>query len=136
MSAIATKPVVSVRDLRVRFLTREGPVHAVNGVSFDLVPGEVLGILGESGSGKSVTLRALMGLLFERRVRVEGDIRVAGRDVGGLTENERMAMRGRTIAMIFQEPMLTLDPIHDRGADRGDDHPPRGRVTRCRALKL
>ena len=111
MSAIATKPVVSVRDLRVRFLTREGPVHAVNGVSFDLAPGEVLGILGESGSGKSVTLRALMGLLYQRRVEVDGAIGVAGFDVGRLTEAQRSALRGRTIAMIFQEPMLTLDPV-------------------------
>ena len=115
MSAVATTPVVSVRDLRVRFLTREGTVHAVNGVSFDLAPGEVLGILGESGSGKSVTLRALMGLLTDRRVRVEGELQVAGRDVGRLTEAERTALRGRTIAMIFQEPMLTLDPIYTIG---------------------
>ncbi|PYM16708.1 MAG: dipeptide ABC transporter ATP-binding protein DppD [Candidatus Rokuibacteriota bacterium] len=115
MSAIATKPVVSVRDLRVRFLTREGPVHAVNGVSFDLAPGEVLGILGESGSGKSVTLRALMGLLYQRRVEVDGAIGVAGFDVGRLTEAQRSALRGRTIAMIFQEPMLTLDPVFTIG---------------------
>ena len=114
-SATATEPVVSVRDLRVRFVTREGTVHAVNGVSFDLVPGEVLGILGESGSGKSVTLRALMGLLSGSRARVEGEIRVAGVDVGRLTEAETAALRGRTIAMIFQEPMLTLDPIYTIG---------------------
>ena len=68
--ATAAKPVVSVRDLRIRFVTREGPVHAVNGVSVDLVPGEALEILGESGSGKSVALRALMGLLSESRARV------------------------------------------------------------------
>jgi peptide/nickel transport system ATP-binding protein len=115
VSAVATRPVVSVRDLRVRFLTREGTVHAVNGVSFDLAPGEVLGILGESGSGKSVTLRALMGLLTDRRVRLEGELQVAGRDVGRLTEAERTALRGRTIAMIFQEPMLALDPIYTIG---------------------
>jgi len=113
--ATGVTPVVSVRDLRVRFVTREGPVHAVNGVSFDLVPGEVLGILGESGSGKSVTLRALMGLLSDSRARVQGEIRVTGRDVGGLTEAEMTALRGRAIAMIFQEPMLTLDPIYTIG---------------------
>ena len=114
-SANEATPVVSVRDLRVRFATREGTVHAVNGVSFDLVPGEVLGILGESGSGKSVTLRALMGLLSGSRARVEGEIRVAGLDVGRLTEAETAALRGRTTAMIFQEPMLTLDPIYTIG---------------------
>src|SRR5262252_5598120 len=120
MSALATcragpaigAPVVSVRDLRVRFVTREGTVRAVNGVSFDLVPGEVLGILGESGSGKSVTLRTLMGLLSGDRVRVEGEMRVAGFDIGRLTEAQTAALRGRTIAMIFQEPMLTLDPLY------------------------
>ncbi len=115
-AATAAPPVVSVRDLRVRFVTRDGPVHAVNGVSFDLAPGEVLGILGESGSGKSVTLRALMGLLSESRARVEGEIRVTGLDVNRLTEAETAALRGRTIAMIFQEPMLTLDPVFTIGA--------------------
>ena len=120
MSAVATtvpttRPLVSVRDLRVRFLTREGPVHAVNGVSFDLAAGEVLGILGESGSGKSVTLRALMGLLDDRRVEVGGGIQVAGFEIGELAEHQRSALRGRTIAMIFQEPMLTLDPVYTIG---------------------
>jgi peptide/nickel transport system ATP-binding protein len=108
-------PIVSVRDLRVCFETREATVHAVNGVSFRLLPGEVLGILGESGSGKSVTLRALMGLLSESRARVQGEIRVAGRDVSRMTETEAAALRGRTIAMIFQEPMLTLDPVFTIG---------------------
>jgi peptide/nickel transport system ATP-binding protein len=113
--ATEAKPLVSVRELRVRFATREGVVHAVNSVSFDLVSGEVLGVLGESGSGKSVMLRALMGLLSENRARVEGEICVAGRDVSRLTDAEMASLRGRTIAMIFQEPMLTLDPIYTVG---------------------
>jgi len=139
-SATATEPVVSVRDLRVRFVTREGTVHAVNGVSFDLVPGEVLGILGESGSGKSVTLRALMGLLSGSRARVEGEIRVAGVDVGRLTEAETAALRGRTIAMIFQEPMLSLDPIYTIGEQIEETiirhEGLSGRAARARALEL
>jgi peptide/nickel transport system ATP-binding protein len=136
----AKPPLVSVRDLRVCFATREGAVHAVNGVSFDLVPGEVLGVLGESGSGKSVMLRALMGLLPESRTRVEGEMRVAGRDVRRLTETEMAALRGRTIAMIFQEPMLTLDPIYTIGEQieetivrhEGVNH----QAARARALEL
>src|SRR2546428_6431721 len=140
MSAIATKPVVSVRDLRVRFLTREGTVHAVNGVSFDLVPGEVLGILGESGSGKSVTLRALMGLLSGSRVRAVGEIRGAGVDVGRVTEAETGGLRGRTIAMIFQEPMLSLDPIYTIGEQIEETiirhEGLSGRAARARALEL
>jgi peptide/nickel transport system ATP-binding protein len=135
-----TTPVVSVRDLRVRFVTREGTVRAVNGVSFDLVPGEVLGILGESGSGKSVTLRALMGLWYGSRAHVEGEIRVAGLDVNRLSEAETAALRGRTIAMIFQEPMLTLDPVYTIGEQieetiirhEGLSH----RAARARALEL
>jgi peptide/nickel transport system ATP-binding protein len=73
--------LAEVRDLSVRFVTREATVHAVNGVSFAVQPGEVLCILGESGSGKSVMLRALMRLLPPRRTRIEGSVRVASQDV-------------------------------------------------------
>ena len=109
------EPVVSVRNLEVTFVGRDRTVHAVNGVSFDLAAGEVLGILGESGSGKSVTLRALIGLLPAGQTRIEGEVRVAGRAIRGLSGKALADFRGRTIAMIFQEPMTALDPVYTIG---------------------
>jgi peptide/nickel transport system ATP-binding protein len=132
--------VVSVRDLAIRFVTRERTVHAVNGVSFELGQGEVLGILGESGSGKSVTLRALMGLLPRRSTRIDGQVRVAGRDVRALSDVELADVRGRQVAMIFQEPMTTLDPVFTIGEQivetvvRHERVSPR--AARARALEL
>src|SRR5947207_12941252 len=108
-------PVVSVENLRVRFTTPDATVNAVNGVSFDIEPGRVLGILGESGSGKSVTLRALIGLLPPRRSQVEGRITVAGHEITRLGEAELRDMRGTKIAMISQEPMVALDPVFTIG---------------------
>jgi peptide/nickel transport system ATP-binding protein len=108
-------PIVSVEDLRVRFVTPDATVHAVNGISFTLEPGRVLGILGESGSGKSVTLRALIGLLPPRRSQVEGRITVAGHRITSLSEAELREVRGTKIAMIFQEPMVALDPVFTIG---------------------
>src|SRR6266550_413956 len=108
-------PVVSVENLRVRFTTPDATVNAVNGVSFDLEPGRVLGILGESGSGKSVTLRALIGLLPPRRSHVEGRITVAGHDITAMSEAQLREVRGTKIAMIFQEPMTALDPVFTIG---------------------
>jgi peptide/nickel transport system ATP-binding protein len=133
-------PVVSVRDLAIRFVTRERTVHAVNGVSFDLAPGEVLGILGESGSGKSVTLRALIGLLPRRYTRIDGRVLVAGRDVAALSDAELADVRGRQVAMVFQEPMTTLDPVFTIGEQIVEaivrhEHVS-ARVARARALEL
>ena len=102
--------LVEIRDLNIRF-TGERTVHAVNDISLSLGEGEVLGLLGESGSGKSVTLRALLRLLPARRSTIEGSIRVAGRDVLALDEAELEQMRGGVASMIFQEPMLALDPV-------------------------
>jgi peptide/nickel transport system ATP-binding protein len=110
----ATAPIVQVRDLRVRF-GGEQTVHAVNGVDFDLRPGEVLGILGESGSGKSVTLKALLRLLPERRTAIEGTIRIDGHDVLALQPGPLADFRGKIVSMIFQEPMLALDPVFTIG---------------------
>jgi peptide/nickel transport system ATP-binding protein len=109
------QPVVSVADLYVRFTTPQATVHAVNGISFDLEPGRVLGILGESGSGKSVTLRALIGLLPPRSARIEGRIKVAGHDITRMDEPALREVRGAKIAMIFQEPMTALDPVFTIG---------------------
>lgn len=107
-------PAVDVRNLQVRF-SGERTVHAVNDVSLTLGQGEVLGLLGESGSGKSVTLRALMRLLPRRRTTIGGTIRVAGEDVTAMDETRLSAFRGKTVSMIFQEPMLALDPVYRIG---------------------
>jgi len=106
--------LVEVDNLTVRF-TGTRTVHAVNDVSLSLAEGEVLGLLGESGSGKSVTLRALMRLLPARRTQISGRIRVAGQDVLALDDEALSAFRGRTVSMIFQEPGLALDPVYTIG---------------------
>jgi peptide/nickel transport system ATP-binding protein len=112
--------LTEVRDLRVRFVTREATVHAVNGVSFTVQPGEVLCILGESGSGKSVTLRALMRLLPPRSTRIEGEVRIDGRDVLAMRPQALRDLRGGLAAMIFQEPMTALDPVYTIGQQIGE----------------
>ena len=109
------KPILQVRDLHVRFVTRERTVHAVNGVSFDIAKGEVLGILGESGSGKSVTLRAIQKLLPPRRTVLGGEILLDGEDVLKMPEKQLSRMRGAKVAMIFQEPATAFDPVYSIG---------------------
>jgi peptide/nickel transport system ATP-binding protein len=106
--------LVDVRDLSIRF-SGERTVHAVNNLSFSVGEGEVLGLLGESGSGKSVTLRALMRLLPKKRTEISGSIQVLGRDVLKLDDEELSAFRGRDVSMIFQEPALALDPVYTIG---------------------
>jgi peptide/nickel transport system ATP-binding protein len=106
--------LVEVRDLSVIF-TGERAVHAVNGLNLDLASGEVLGVLGESGSGKSVTLRAMLRILPPRRTRISGTIRVAGHDVLTLAGRELEDYRGGMVSMIFQEPMLAFDPVFTIG---------------------
>ena len=106
-----TAPLVEVEDLSVNFVTRESNVRAVNGVSFTMAPGEVMCMLGESGSGKSVTMRALMRLLPPKRSVITGGIRIAGQDVLAMDEAALRRMRGATVSMIFQEPMTAFDPV-------------------------
>ncbi|ARP97180.1 ABC transporter ATP-binding protein [Bordetella genomosp. 13] len=107
-------PLVQVEDLSVRFVTRDMNVPVVNGVSFTLAQGEVLCLLGESGSGKSVTLRALMRL-FPSSAQLSGTVRVGGVDVLGLPRNKLADVRGSLISMIFQEPLTALDPVYTIG---------------------
>src|ERR1700760_515337 len=106
--------LVEIRDLNIRF-TGERTVYAVNDLSLTLGEGEVLGLLGESGSGKSVTLRALMRLLPKKRTQISGSVEVLGRDVLALDDEELSAFRGQTVSMIFQEPALALDPVYTVG---------------------
>ena len=104
-------PLLAVEDLEVRFQTARGTVHAVNGISFDISPGETLGIVGESGCGKSVTSLALLGILA-RNGRVTGGRALFGdRDLLQLDDAELRAIRGREIAMIFQDPMTSMNPV-------------------------
>jgi peptide/nickel transport system ATP-binding protein len=107
--------IISVDNLQVGFLSREGTINAVNGVSFSVDASEVLCILGESGSGKSVTLRALMRLLPPTRSKISGHIMLDGRDVVGLDKDALSDLRGSEVAMIFQEPMTAFDPVFTVG---------------------
>jgi peptide/nickel transport system ATP-binding protein len=107
-------PIVEMRDVHVRF-KGERTVHALNGVDITLRQGEVLGLLGESGSGKSVTLRALMRMLPPKRSEISGTIRVGDRDVVAMNDAELENLRGGIVSMIFQEPMLALDPVYTIG---------------------
>ncbi len=102
-------PLVEVDDLHVRFSDRDETVWAVNGVSFALMPGEVLCIIGESGSGKSGTMRALMRLLPRQRAVINGRIRINQNDILALDERQLATVRGSTVAMVFQEPTTALD---------------------------
>src|ERR1700751_2551666 len=112
--------LAEVSDLTVRFVTREATVHAVNGVSFRVQPGEVVCILGESGSGKTVTLRALMRLLPPRRTQISGTVRADGRDVLAMPPRVLRDLRGGLVSMIFQEPMTALDPVYTIGQQIGE----------------
>lgn len=109
-----TAPLLRIRDLAVEFPTDDGVVNAVRGVSFDLHQGEVLGIVGESGCGKSVTNLAIMGLL-PRTARIRGSVQIGGYEVVGRYPAEMRQIRGKRIAMIFQDPMTSLNPVYTVG---------------------
>ncbi len=105
------EPLLSVEGLQVQFWTRRGTVHAVNGISFDIAAGETLGIVGESGCGKSVTSLALMGILPRAGRVMGGTAMFGGRDLLSLSDDQLRKIRGREIAMIFQDPMTSLNPV-------------------------
>ena len=112
----STAPLLSVHDLRTHFFTRTGVVKAVDGVSFDLLPGETLGIVGESGSGKSVTALSIMRLIPSPPGRiVSGKLLFDDRDLLSLKKGALRQMRGSEISMIFQDPMTSLNPVFTIG---------------------
>ncbi len=123
-------PIIDIRDLRVRF-TGERTVHALNGVDLSLSQGEVVGLIGESGSGKSVTLRALMRLLPAHKTVVEGSIAVGGQDVMALGDEALGQLRGRLVSMVFQEPMLALDPVYTIGQQIAETVVAHEKTSRC-----
>jgi len=108
-------PLLSVRDLRVGFATEDGVVQAVDGVNFDLRPGEVLAIVGESGSGKSVTAQTIIGLTRANNARIEGSVVLDGNDLTSAPDSEMRKLRGNRVAMIFQDPMTSFNPVYRIG---------------------
>jgi peptide/nickel transport system ATP-binding protein len=107
--------MLSVRDLKVSFRTEQGLVQAIDGVSFDVGESEILGVVGESGSGKTVSLLAVMGLITDPNAVIEGSIKYQDRELVGLSNKDMRKLRGREIAMIFQDPMTALTPVYTIG---------------------
>ena len=108
-------PFVDIRDLTVTFTGGKSPVKAVNGVTLAVKRGEVVALIGESGSGKSVTLRSILRLHNPARSKIEGQILINGQDVVQLSNDALSRFRGKVTSMIFQEPLLALDPVYTVG---------------------
>src|SRR3954470_17131357 len=109
-----TEPVLSVRNLHVRFRTGDGILHAVKGIDLDINPGETVAIVGESGSAKSQTMMSVMGLLASNGW-AEGSVKYRGEELVGLSPDRLNRYRGSKLTMIFQEPMTSLDPLYRIG---------------------
>ncbi len=110
-----SEPLLSVDGLRVSFATEAGRVQAVDGVSFDLAAGEVLAIVGESGSGKSVTAQTIIGLTRSHNTRIEGSVQLRGENLVEASEKQLQRVRGAEIAMVFQDPMTSFNPVYRIG---------------------
>ena len=132
-------PLLELRDLRVTLATPRGPADALRGISFAIERGQTLGLIGESGCGKSITALALMGLLPEG-AKASGSLRFDGRELLGLAEDDWCKLRGNRLAMVFQEPMTALNPLHTIGHQIGESlrlHKRLdGRAARAQALRL
>jgi peptide/nickel transport system ATP-binding protein len=115
MMSAAPGPLLEVRNLRVEFPTRRGTLVALNDVSFSIAPGEILGVVGESGAGKSMTGAAIIGLLEPPGRIASGEIRLAGRRIDNLGRDAMRRIRGRQIGAIFQDPLTTLNPLYTVG---------------------
>ena len=107
--------MLEVSDLKVSFRSEQGLMRAIDGVSFNVGEGEILGMVGESGSGKTVSLLAVMGLINDPNAVIEGSIKFKGRELVGMTNKEMRKLRGREIAMVFQDPMTALTPVYTIG---------------------
>ncbi|MCT9094289.1 ABC transporter ATP-binding protein [Streptomyces sp. ASQP_92] len=132
--AAEPQPLLSVRDLSVTFPTARGPVRAVDHLSFEVRRGRTLGIVGESGSGKSVTSMALLGL--HTGAEVTGSITLEGRELVGLPERDLNQLRGRRIAMIFQDPLSSLHPYYTIGEQIAEHHRVHFNSRRAQARRL
>jgi oligopeptide/dipeptide ABC transporter ATP-binding protein len=108
-------PLLTVDDLKVDFRTEDGTVHAVDGVSFDVAPGEVVAVVGESGSGKSVTAMTLMGLTRSPNAQISGRATLGDTELIGASDEELRAVRAERLAMIFQDPMTSMNPVYRVG---------------------
>jgi peptide/nickel transport system ATP-binding protein len=112
---MAMEPLLEVRGLKVRFATEDGTVRAVDGVDFELAPGQVLGIVGESGSGKSVTALTILGLTRATNTTFDGEVVYKGKNLLSMSERDLRTIRGKEVAMIFQDPMTSLNPVYRIG---------------------
>ena len=112
---MSPEPILSIKDLTVEFDTEDGVVHAVTDVSYDLFPGEVLGVIGESGSGKSVSVMSVLGLVPQGRIVSGTAIYKGDRDLLTLAKDELQQLRGGEVSMIFQDPMTSLNPVFSVG---------------------
>ncbi|MEO8676414.1 MAG: ABC transporter ATP-binding protein, partial [Casimicrobiaceae bacterium] len=115
MNAAAIEPLLEVDDLHVEFPLRHGTLRAVNGISFAIAPGEVLGVVGESGAGKSLTGAAVIGLIDPPGRISGGEIRLAGRRIDNLPYEAMRRIRGREIGAVFQDPLTSLNPLYTIG---------------------
>src|SRR5713101_8176241 len=114
-------PVLSIRDLAVQFTTDDGIVRAVDGITYDVYPGETLGIVGESGSGKSVSTMSILGLIPQPPGKiVRGEAIFNGRDLLKVSKKELRRIRGNEVALVFQDPMTSLNPVLKIGAQIGE----------------
>lgn len=127
--------ILEVKDLQIDFATYAGPVHAIRNVSFDLNKGETLAIVGESGSGKSVTVRTVMGLLAPNAKITNGEVLFDGGDILKKSEKQLNAMRGNDVAMIFQDPMTSLDPTMTIGKQVAEPLLLHNKMSKADALK-
>ncbi|HYT48242.1 MAG TPA: ABC transporter ATP-binding protein, partial [Burkholderiales bacterium] len=132
--------ILEVSGLTVQFPTRRGTLTAVNGISFSIAPGEVLGVVGESGAGKSITGLAIIGLLETPGRIAAGEVRLEGRRIDHLKHEEMRRIRGRKIGVVFQDPLTSLNPLYTIGGQLEETilaHLPLDRAqARGRALSL